>query len=213
MSKDEISRVPPHWWWRELTQQVQMSPPLLLSESWEQTWLETTAERFPNTLPLPPALDLEKLCIGRGDSVSLTRSTWSLTSGCKSICKHKVPVGLPKSFDYSVFGQAAYRQLIRVVGISWSALLLGCSSLVPRQCWQLLPVQTLALGLAWRWASSQTLCRHIFPSFSSWLFSCQENQKRPARVIVLVRRTCSHLDPNWKRQLFPRWERFDDKMP
>lgn len=119
-----MSRVPPHWWWREPTQQVQMSPPLLLSESWEQTWLEMTAERFPNTLPLPPALDLEKLCRGRGDSVSLTRSTWSLTSGCKSICKHRVPVGLPKSFDYSVFGQAAYRQLIRVVGTSWSALFL-----------------------------------------------------------------------------------------
>lgn len=210
LPKDDMSRVPRCWWWRELTQQVQTSPPLLSSESWEQTRLETVTERFPR-YPATFSCPWFRKAMQKG-RFNFSNQVYMISD--EQLWEHLPAQGArwcPKSLPPP--GHAACRQLVGVVRISWSALLVGCPSLVPRQRWQLLPVQTLALGLAWQWASSQTLCRHISPSSNSWLFCCEENQKRPTGVIVLVRRTHSHQDPDWNKQLFPRWEHFNDKLP
>ena len=84
----------------------------------------------PSTLPLSPALGLEKLC-RKGDSVSLTRSTWPLMSSCESTCQHKVPAGAQKLCLLlgtqpagSLSGWWGYRSLLS----SWGALCLDPGS-------------------------------------------------------------------------------------
>lgn len=94
-----MGRVPRRWQWRELTQQVQTSPPLPSLSSESRHGWKHQQNISSTTWPLSPALDLEKLC-RKEDSVSLTGCPRSVTSSCEIVYEHKVPVGLPKSCAY-----------------------------------------------------------------------------------------------------------------
>lgn len=142
---------------------------------------------FRNPLPLPPALDLEKLCRSGGESISLTMSLHDLwEAAVRASASTRCPL-LPKALQTAPWGGGDWSHGLLS---SWCALCLH-------------PGSTDHLS-----STVQT----ISPSFFQFLpFLLSEELKSQNRWYFLWGGH-NHQDPNWNKQLLPRWEHFNDRL-